>query len=833
MRHFFSLKFKLVLYTLFLTIASMSTIGLISNNYLHDYFNKNAKKKLYEAFVNTKTQLQSIKTGLLESSFFISENEDIIASLNLIKNYENIYNYQNSIFDEEKKRIINILGLEGKYSTSDHIAIYNTKRELVAFVDREEDVIGYVSYQNAKPLYFAKDTKDDFFRIGKKPHDIDTKLQKNHSSGVFNENSNNKLNMVSIQPIYRDPKDTTSEIVGYIETNRHLSIDDLNKLVDIDNLILNYYFEHNTIKVQHNNHVHTSDIKEFGSLPFLYSKYTYEDLYLGSNEHYFFSAVKIPLRNDFLLLTANINKSELQRALMQSKSMLLTSIAAIVIVTLIISLIILNSLLSVPLKRLLHGIGIITKGDYSHKISIKNNDELGLISQEFNKMAQTIKERESQLDELAHYDVLTKMPNRAMFLTSLENAISRAKRNKTKLAVFFLDLDEFKSINDTLGHNVGDKLLIKVAHNLSHVMRRNDLLARIGGDEFNILIEDLDSAVTAEEIAHKMIEQMSLALVIDDNRMHITGSIGIAIYPDDARDSMTLLKNADIAMYNAKDNGKNRYQFFSQELSVSLENRTKMLKELKEALNKNEFKLYYQPKFSLENGKIYAAEALIRWENPTLGFVTPDQFIPLAEESGEIINIGAWVIEQACKDFAMWEELGLCISQVSVNVSNIQFSQHNIIKTLQNAIKNAGIKPQSLEIEMTESYVYENSNKALEVLHKIREIGIDIAMDDFGTGYSSMSYLKQLPLSRLKIDKSFIDDIPHNDDDVEITKIIIALAKVMGLEITAEGIETQEQIQFLQELECNEGQGYICSKPLPNEQFIELLTNNRVCTFFN
>ncbi len=811
----------------------MTTIGLISNNYLHDYFNENAKKKLYEAFVSTKTQLQSIKTGLLESSFFISENEDIIASLNLIKNYENIYNYQNSIFDEEKKRIIDILGLEGKYSASDHIAIYNSKRDLVAFVDREEHIIGYVSYQNSKPLYFAKDTKEDFFRISKKPHDIDAKLPKIQSDDVFNERSNDKLNMVSIQPIYRDPKNNKSEIVGYIETNRNLSIEDLNKLVDVDNLILKYYFDHNTIKVQHNDHMHTSSIKEFSSLPTLCSDYNYEDLYLGSNEHYFFSAVKIPLQTDYLLLTANINKSELQQALMQSKTMLVTSIVAIVIVTLIISLILLNSLLSVPLKRLLDGIGVIAKGDYSHKISIKNNDELGLISREFNKMAQTINERESQLDELAHYDVLTKMPNRAMFLKSLENAINRAERNKTKLAVFFLDLDEFKSINDTLGHNIGDKLLVKVANNLSQVMRRNDLLARIGGDEFNTLIEDLSSAVTAEEIAHKMIEQMNLPLIIDNNQIHITGSIGIAIYPDDARDSMTLLKNADIAMYNAKDNGKNRYKFFSQELSISLENRTKMLKELKEALKKDEFKLYYQPKFSLENGDIYAAEALIRWENPTLGFVTPDQFIPLAEESGEIINIGAWVIEQACKDFASWRKLGLAITQVSVNVSNVQFAQHNIIRTLQNAIKNAGIEPQSLEIEMTESYVYENSDKALEVLHKIREIGIDIAMDDFGTGYSSMSYLKQLPLSRLKIDKSFIDDIPHNDDDVEITKIIIALAKVMGLEITAEGIENQEQIQFLQELECNEGQGYICSKPLPNEHFIELLKNNSICTFFD
>ncbi len=818
----------------------MTTVGIISNNYLHEYFNKNAKKKLYEAFLSTKVQLKSIEKGLIESVFFISENEDIIASLNLIKNYENIYSYKSSIFDEEKKRIIDILLLEGKYSASDHIAIYNSKLELVAFVDREENILGYVSYQNTKPLYFTKKHKDDFYRIAKKPWDIDAKLHteqtishtKNYKSLLY-EKAHNKLNMSTIHPVFRNPNDLNSEIIGYIETNRSLSNKAINTLVDKENLILKFYFDNDTVKIQHLNHIHNSNINDFKNIPLLFSKFSYEDLYLGSNEHYFFSAVKIKLNNGDLILTAHIDKAELLEALTQSKMMLIISIISILIVTIIISLILLNKLLSIPLKRLLDGIAVITKGDYSHTISIQNNDELGLISKEFNKMAKTINERESQLDELAHYDVLTKMPNRAMFLSNLESALNRAERNHTKLAVFFLDLDEFKSINDTLGHNIGDKVLKHVAENLSKIMRKNDLLARIGGDEFNILVEDLESAVVAEEIAQKMIEQMNLPLMIDNNQMHITGSIGIAIYPDDARDSMTLLKNADIAMYNAKDNGKNRYKFFSQELSISLENRTKMLKELKEALKKDEFKLYYQPKFSLETGNIYAAEALIRWENPTLGFVTPDQFIPLAEESGEIINIGAWVIEQACKDFASWRKLGLCITQVSVNVSNIQFAQHNIIRTLQNAIKNADIEPQSLEIEMTESYVYENSDKALKVLHKIREIGIDIAMDDFGTGYSSMSYLKQLPLSRLKIDKSFIDDIPHNDDDVEITKIIIALAKVMGLEITAEGIENQEQIQFLQELECNEGQGYICSKPLPNEHFIELLRNNSICTFFD
>ncbi len=813
----------------------MVTIGIISNNYLHQYFNNDAKKNLYDAFISTRSQLKSIEKGLLESSFFISENEDIIASLNLIKKYENIYNYKNSIFDEEKKRIIKILLLEGKYSASDHIAIYNAKKELVAFVDREENIIGYVSYQNAQPLYFTKDNSKSFYRVSIKPDDIDTTLQLNtlNDKDIFYEKLNNTLNMVSVHPILRDPKDPKSEIVGYIETNRSLSQEGINALVNRKNLFLKYYFDHDTIAFKHNNHTHVTDIKEFSNVPRLCSSFNFENLYLGSNKHYFYSAVKIPLEKDYLLLSAYMNKQELQEALYESKKMLIISIISIVIVTLIISLIMLNRLLSVPLKRLLDGIGVIAKGDYSHKISIKSDDELGLISQEFNKMAHTIKEREMQLDELAHYDVLTKMPNRAMFLANLESAINRAERNKTKLAVFFLDLDEFKNINDTLGHNIGDKLLVKVANNLSKVMRRNDLLARIGGDEFNILVEDLGSAVTAEEIAVKMIEQMNLPIEIEHNQIHITGSIGIAIYPDDARDFMTLLKNADIAMYDAKDKGKNRYKFFSQELSTSLEQRTIMLKELKNALSNNELELYYQPKFSLQNGKIYAAEALIRWKSAKLGFVTPDQFIPLAEESGEIIQIGAWVIEQACKDFALWKKLNLPISQVSVNVSNVQFAQPGIIRTLQDAIKNAAIEAKSLEIEMTESYVYENSNQALEVLHRIREIGIDIAMDDFGTGYSSMSYLKQLPLSRLKIDKSFIDDIPHSEDDVEITKIIIALAKVMHLEITAEGIETQEQIKFLQSLDCNEGQGYICSKPLPNKDFIDLIKNNIICTFSN
>ena len=356
-------------------------------------------------------------------------------------------------------------------------------------------------------------------------------------------------------------------------------------------------------------------------------------------------------------------------------------------------------------------------------------------------------------------------------------------------------------------------------------MRKGDLLARIGGDEFNILIQDLDTLTFVQEIADKILAQMKQPVIIEGNKLSITGSVGISIYPDDAQDSISLLKNADLAMYHAKDSGRNQYHFFSKELEIKLQKRTDVLNELKNAVINNEFKLFYQPKFSLDSGLILSAEALIRWENPKLGFVTPDEFIPLAEESGHIVKIGEWVIQQACRDFAKWKNLNLPIHQISVNVSNVQFAKDNVVDILQKNIQSSGISPGSIEVEITESYIHDNSDTALHILHQIRELGIDLAIDDFGTGYSSMSYLKQLPITRLKIDRSFISDIPHDNNDVEITKIIVALAKVMGLSITAEGIETVEQMDFLRDLECDEGQGYLCSKPLPYEKFVELLQN--------
>ena len=826
MKRFISLRFKLAIYTIFFIIISMMTMGYVSDIYLHSYYEKHTKNKLHEAFQDISLQLKLIEKDTLQTLRFVSENKEIVASLNLINNYEDIDNYDKVLFDEEKKRIIKNLEIEGKYALSNHISIYDSKYKLVAYIDKENEVDeqGYISYKNSEPVYYYKQNYTNDYKIRKYPTHFERtiKLSSNpgqyqlQNSGIEYEKDSKNLILKSDIAIFRTYSNHKNSIVGYIKAYNVISIEKINKLIDNKNLTLYYNFSSDNKAVSN-------------SSPILFSKYSADELNLEENENSFFSSVNIALNEGFLALSAKLDRSELNDLLNQSQNILIVTLILIILSTLIISLIVLNRMISMPFKTLLEGIKVISNGDYSKHISLDSNDELGTISKEFNNMALKIAKREHELDELAYIDLLTQMPNRMMFTQQLELAISRAKRNDSTIAVFFLDIDDFKIINDTLGHNVGDELLVEVSKRLKSSMRKNDLIARIGGDEFNILVEDIKSPALIEEIAKKIIYTMQEPFIVEDHSMHVTISVGIAVYPEDGEDNTTILKNADLAMYHAKESGRNQYKFFSQKLEESLQIRTVMLKELKQAVQNNELKLFYQPKFSLKDGSIKTIEALIRWENKKLGFVMPDQFIPLSEISGEIINLGAWIMHQACSDLANLQKLNLTIKQVSVNVSNKQFAEGNMVELIQECLNSSGISPTSLEIEMTESYIHDHTQEAIETLHEIRALGVDLAIDDFGTGYSSMSYLKKLPLSRLKIDKSFIDDIPDDNDDVEITKVIIALAKVLGLSITAEGIETTEQMKFLKELECDEGQGYICSRPIPYEDLVILLKNSPKC----
>ncbi len=432
---------------------------------------------------------------------------------------------------------------------------------------------------------------------------------------------------------------------------------------------------------------------------------------------------------------------------------------------------------------------------------------------------------QEKINHMAYHDALTKLPNRRYMEEHLEKVIYTSSRENRSFSVIFLDLDRFKIINDTLGHNIGDKLLITVANRISKVLRQSDMLTRMGGDEFIIISQNIKNKKEPARISHKILKILHDPIELEGHTLNISASIGISIYPDDASDNATLIKHADNAMYHAKELGKNNFQYFTQKLSEDVHQRLHLEQALQGALKNRELYLHYQPQYDLKSRKIVAAEALLRWDSPELGFIPPDKFIPIAEETHLIIPIGEFVFEEACKAFLDWRTHCLDIEIIAINVSSIQLAHPNILQTFTNIIKRVGIPANNIEIEITERYIYDYLSSGSTILDDLQKFGFRISIDDFGTGYSSMSYLKKLPLDTIKIDKSFIDDIPHDNNDVEITKAIMALSTSLGYSNVAEGIETKEQEDFLREHGCKTGQGYYFQRPISYQDFISFCKN--------
>lgn len=429
-------------------------------------------------------------------------------------------------------------------------------------------------------------------------------------------------------------------------------------------------------------------------------------------------------------------------------------------------------------------------------------------------------EMEEKADFLAYHDSLTHLPNRAHFEREIVSIFDLAKINHEMIAVLFIDLDRFKVINDTLGHYVGDEMLIYVANRIKNILRKDDLFARIGGDEFVIILDPVTSREDAALIAEKILSVIREPIEVQNYHLTTSASIGIALYPDDGLDKGEIIKHADSAMYHAKENGKDRYEFYTEQLSVDIQMRLHLEQELKHALKKKELYLHYQPQYDLENRKVFGAEALLRWYNPSLGQVPPDVFISVAEETGIIIDIGYFVFEEACLEYMHWKEQGLDIDSISVNISPIQFREEEIFEKFKKIIEKVGISPQNIDIEITESFIMEYSTTSLSILEDFRRIGCQISIDDFGTGYSSMSYMKSLPLDTIKIDRSFVMDLPYDTHDVEVSKAIIALSNSLGYSVIAEGIENELQEVFLRENGCNVGQGYYFARPMDASAFV-------------
>lgn len=441
-----------------------------------------------------------------------------------------------------------------------------------------------------------------------------------------------------------------------------------------------------------------------------------------------------------------------------------------------------------------------------------------------------LRDNKNRLDHLAYHDMLTDLPNRLRAIERLQQALQKTRQNEGKMAVLLFDVDRFKNINESLGHETGDEILVEMACRLQEIVRGTDFVARFGGDEFLVVLEEVGDQTDVETVAEKILATVAQPLFVKEQQFYLTGSIGISLFPRHGEDVHTLLKCADSAMYHAKDQGRNNYQFFVPELGGDISRRLYLETDLRQALERQEFALYFQPQFDFVNGRLQALEALLRWQHPQRGIVPPGEFIPLAEDTGLIVPIGEWVLRQACRHSRQWQEKGLAPVRVAVNISARQFRQAGFVDMVVQTLQDSTLAPEHLELEITESVVMQSPESALRMLTALREAGLQLAVDDFGTGYSSLIYLKRFPFSRLKIDQSFVRNLVDNASDEAIAAAIVALGRTLRLEVVAEGIETEKQIEVLRRLGCQLGQGFLLSRPMDaaeTERFLRLQAKNK------
>ena len=549
------------------------------------------------------------------------------------------------------------------------------------------------------------------------------------------------------------------------------------------------------------------------------------------------TGVHIRRVNDNLLLFAAHPNSDMQNLIVQSALAVLFGLLLVVVVTGGGLVTVLARHIVRPVARLGTVAAEIGSGNWDIESGIESTDEIGDLARAVESMARNLKEADDRVRFLAYHDNLTGLPNRAMFREYLTRALSQAERAEQKLGILFLDIDGFKRINDTLGHQTGDLLLKEVARRLSSRLREEDmlahvdeskkpedLLARLGGDEFIVLLTSIQDLHGPGTVARRFIKALGEAMILNGQECNIGASIGIAIYPDDGADAGELIKHADIAMYHAKSIGKNAYQYFQSSMNSAVLERAALEAKLRKAMTEHHLSLHYQPQIDPLSMQVLGLEALLRWTSPKSGPISPGAFIPLAEETGLILAIGEWVIDEACRQARQWDARGLPAVPISVNVSGVQFERQDVAEIVRLAVSRHHLPPGRLEVAITESAIMRHPERAVAALKSLRASGVGVALDDFGTGYSSLSYLRRFPIDTLKIDRSFILEIDTNHEDAEIVAAIVAMAHTLGLRVIVEGVETEAQLQVIVAKHCDIVQGFVFSRPLPASDIPALLS---------
>jgi len=802
----------------------LAVLGFYFDSFLQKSFLDSTETRMKHGFQRLAFDIFDMESTLQEGIAFINGHEPTLASIDLINNYEDKSNYNQFLIDEEKKLIAQELLGRVKLLFTNDLALYNQNDELIAYVDRNNkgyhlNIISYADGQQQLMRRYEHDANyrtiplstlaDDGIDLIHKP--FYNRLQTHRDSIITYHYRGQSLILKSHLSLFDKQRNGT---VAHIEMSRTLD---------------SFYFADISQDLDLNLSINNSSSSATTSSGSLFSKQAISNLAVQETKQDYIGTLQIDSIDGPVFLQARLERAPVTRVLLDNRQHLLLLLALVAICTLVAMHMVITQSLKRPLTVIMGQIRKIEQQDYSTSDQLTTGDELEVISSSINQLAETVRDRENALEhsraELEYqsiHDALTELPNRRYWSDQLAKAREKAARQNNQFAILFIDLDQFKQVNDTQGHDVGDALLKQVSARLRRHSRSVDTLARIGGDEFNVLIENIDHTHELEAIAASYLSLFSPPFRVGSQEISISASIGIAIYPLDGKDSITLTKNADLAMYKAKERGRNNFSFFSNDLSEKMQQRAAMTHALKTAIKRgDEFSLHYQPKVSAASGRMVSVEALIRWQSRELGAVSPSEFITLAEELGLINPIGEWMLEQGCADFMRLKAMGIELDHIGINVSNIQLSQPHLLPTLLRIIERTGIPAEQLELEITESFIATDINEATNTLRTLRQKGLGIAIDDFGTGYSAIGYLQTLPATRLKIDKSFVDGLPGNRDNRALIEAVIGLAKHFQLALTAEGVETKAQLEFLTEAGCDEIQGYYYSKPLPFDELVE------------
>ena len=814
------LSTRLALLVTLAVVVTVVALGVYFDVFLRASFLETTRARMQHVYQRLDYNLSRIEEELKEGAAFASKNEQLMASVELINRYQDKSSYSVALIDEEKKTLALELLARVKLSLKSDMAIYGADDELIAFASQQAGVyeLGFVTFIEGQPQLYRRLESVREFQLAGLPKDGDlTQLHvANHPKEISAQEG-----LITYLQRGKQLVVKSHQSVFDATTNRRLAHLELSYVLD------DAYFTQFS-KDMDATLTHAFESPLAAQARSLASRPDVQSLSVSQSADQYLGVMKKDTLDSPVYFTVALDKTRENALVNTQRGEFLMLLLAMTACVLLFMREVFQRSLARPLARLMEQIRQIKQGNYAEMRTLATGDELEEVSVSVNKLALAVAQREAALEQSrqdeayrANHDALTGLPNRRDFSQRLLQALTVAQAQQREVALVFMDVDQFKLVNDTLGHAVGDQLLKQIGQRMQNKVRACDTLARIGGDEFTVLIENVSGLAEVANIVSAYLALFQVPFSCGEHQISVTASIGIARYPQDGADNGSLLKHADLALYKAKDNGRDTFFFFTPDLSERASERAGMIQALKLAIEAgNQFVLHYQPKVSAVTGQVVAAEALIRWNSPDDGFVPPGRFIALAEESGQIVAIGDWVIQQACSDLAYLNRQQIELQHLSMNVSSVQLRGHDLLGVLRQAIEKNDLQPRQIELEITESYIAKDSGLAIESLHAFRALGLQLAIDDFGTGYSSLSYLQKLPFTRLKIDKSFVDGLPDNPDSVSITRAIIGLAKNFGLAVTAEGVEHEAQLRFLQQEQCDEIQGYYYAKPMPLAAFV-------------